>query len=71
MRAITVRNGLGQLICFGPADGMYKPGIPLGCTQQVEPDYDVVCQEWITRMALIPQPKTIEERLSALEARNG
>ena len=30
-----VANSAGELICYGPNDGMYEPGIPHGCTLSI------------------------------------
>lgn len=32
----VVRNSAGEAICFGPNDGQYKPGIPVGCKLFIE-----------------------------------
>ena len=35
MSYTIVTNSVGELICYGPNDGMYEPGIPAGCTLSI------------------------------------
>lgn len=69
MKALVVRKDSdGSLACFGPDNGMYVPGVPAGFTKTVEPDYDVVFLEWQALELAKPKVKTLEERVTALEA---
>lgn len=50
MKAVTVRQLDGTLLCFGPDNGMYNPGYdPATSTKQVETDYDAIVTEWTQR----------------------
>jgi len=51
MNAITVRDAAGKLICFGPDNGMYDPGVPVGCVKAIEPDYEAGMAEWQAQQA--------------------
>ena len=31
----SVKDAAGELVCYGPNDGMYEPGIPAGCTLSI------------------------------------
>jgi len=49
MKAITVRDATGKLICFGADDGNYAPdmsGKPVGAVKSSDEDYDTVLAEW-------------------------
>ncbi len=47
MKALVVRKTSdNSLVCFGPHDGMYNPGTPVGAIKKIEPDYDAVLVEW-------------------------
>ena len=35
MSYIIVTNSVGDMVCYGPNDGMYEPGIPDGCTLSI------------------------------------
>ena len=35
MSYTIVTNSVGELVCYGPNDGMYEPGIPDGCTLSI------------------------------------
>lgn len=50
MKAITIRQH-NILVCFGPDNGMYDPGIPDGCTKAIEPAYEAVLAEWQAQQA--------------------
>jgi hypothetical protein len=71
MKVITIRDGVGTLVAFGPDNGMYEPVVPVGCVKAVERDYEPVKAEWLAKVILEPKPKTIEERVSALERAPG
>lgn len=58
MKAVTIRDTLNNLICFGPDNGMYDPGVPDGMTKQVEDDYEAIKLEYI---ANLPPQQTKEE----------
>lgn len=47
MKVITVRKlADNSLVCFGPDNGQYDPGVPDGCIKSVEPDYPTVLAAW-------------------------
>lgn len=72
MKAITVRDSGGKLICFGPDNGMYDPsmnGKPAGAVKTVESDYQAVYDEFqiTTRPDLLKQ--TQDQQDTGLEAK--
>ena len=61
MKAITVREPQGKLIAFGPDNGMYDPGVPVGSTKAIEDDYDKVLAEYQASLPPLPTPDEIEQ----------
>ena len=72
MNAVVVRDqATGVIVCMGPANGMYDPGVPVGCTKTVEPDYDILIQQHCAELAARPKPPSLEDRIRALEQKVG
>ena len=71
MNAITVRDKItGKMVACGPDNGMYNPGFDAALhTKQVEPNYEALIVEHCADLAAQPKPKTLEERVAALEAK--
>lgn len=69
MKAITIRDANGILVCFGPEGRGYDPGIPAGHVKAVEDDYNSVVAEYKTIQDSLPIEKTISERLVELDTR--
>ena len=71
MNAITVRDKTtGKIVCMGPANGMYDPGYnPATQTKQEEPGYETLIAQHLVEFEALPKPKTLEERVAALEAK--
>ena len=62
MRAIVVREqGTHKLICFGPDNGMYDPGVPPNAYKIVEADYETVKAEDAAN-----QPAPVDRRAALL-----
>jgi hypothetical protein len=57
MKAVTIRKD-GKLLCFGPDDGNYEPGVQVDAVRAVEDDYNVILAEWNADRALDPKPPT-------------
>lgn len=60
MKAITIRKD-GKLLCFGPDNGMYEPGVPDGAINGIEDDYDVVQAEFIANLPPIPTKDELDK----------
>ena len=67
MKALVVRDTTGKIVCMGPDDGNYNPGVPPNCTKAIEPDYDTLLKQHNNDLALRPRSASIEERLKAVE----
>ena len=73
MNAITVRDkATGKMVACGPANGMYDPHYNRATqTKQEEPDYDSLIAQHLAELAALPKPRTLEERVAALESKTG
>jgi hypothetical protein len=71
MKAITIRDTNGKLVCFGPAGRGYDPGVPVDCVKAIEDDYEVVRNEYADNYVAPVIADPIKDRLDALEAQIG
>jgi hypothetical protein len=67
MKAITVRDKNGILICFGPASSGYDPGVPLNATKVIEDSYETIVTEWNALHANDVLPKSLEQQVAELQ----
>jgi hypothetical protein len=68
MQAITVRDGNGMLLCWGPLNRSYDPGVPEGAVKAVEDSYDAVVAEYAVLQANTPVVLSLEAKVATLEA---
>ena len=66
MNAIVVRNPDGSIRHMGPENGMYDPGVPVGCTKAVEADYDALITTHLAELRASRGP-TWQERVDAAQ----
>lgn len=67
MQAVTIRKQTdNSLVAFGPDNGMYDPGTPVGCVRAIEANYDTVFAEW--KVFLAAQPPVVDPVQTKIDA---